>query len=336
MPVSKSALIRYKTIDKCLRNRQRRWTLEDLMQACSLALSEQEGFTGLVGKRTIQKDIQFMRSNKPGYHAPVVVVNRKYYTYSDPDYSITHIPLTKGDLDKLAEIVLILKQFTGFSHFGELNGMIYKLEDKIYTEKLQQKPVIEFEKNENLKGLDFLDRIYRHILQKQVIAIWYQSFKAQRPGKIIFYPYLLREYRNRWFVLGSKKGTRTIVTLALDRMEEIETLPSEPWLENEDFNSGEYFSHVIGVTVNNMRPVNVHLFADRATAPYLLTKPLHASQQIISESDQGIELVIKVIPNYELEREILGFGEHVKVLAPESLKQKIRNSLLEAVKNYRE
>ena len=42
MPANKNALIRYKTIDNCLRNRYRRWTLEDLVDACSEALYDMD------------------------------------------------------------------------------------------------------------------------------------------------------------------------------------------------------------------------------------------------------------------------------------------------------
>ena len=61
MPVSKNALIRYKTIDNCLRNHYRKWTLEDLIDACSDALSEYEGRDENVSRRTVQADIQIMR-----------------------------------------------------------------------------------------------------------------------------------------------------------------------------------------------------------------------------------------------------------------------------------
>ena len=71
MPINKHALIRYKTIDNCLRNRFRKWTLEDLVEACSEALLEYEGKTGSVSLRTIQLDIQNMRSEKLGYNAPI-------------------------------------------------------------------------------------------------------------------------------------------------------------------------------------------------------------------------------------------------------------------------
>lgn len=66
MPVNKNALIRYKTIDRCLRNKYRRWTLDDLVEACSDALYEMEGITMGVSARTVQAYIQVMRSNKLG------------------------------------------------------------------------------------------------------------------------------------------------------------------------------------------------------------------------------------------------------------------------------
>ena len=85
MPVSKNALIRYRTIDRCLRNHYRKWTLEDLIDACSDALSEYEGRDENVSRRTVQADIQMMRSDKLGYNAPIVVRQNRYYTYEDPE-----------------------------------------------------------------------------------------------------------------------------------------------------------------------------------------------------------------------------------------------------------
>ena len=78
MPANRNALIRYKTIDNCLRNPYRRWTLEDLVDACSDALYEYEGIDKGISKRTVQMDIQMMRSEKLGYNAPIVVYENKY------------------------------------------------------------------------------------------------------------------------------------------------------------------------------------------------------------------------------------------------------------------
>ena len=69
MPANTNALLRYKTIDNCLRNRQRRWTLQDLVDACSDALYDFEGIRKGISTRSVQLDIQMMRSDKLGYNA---------------------------------------------------------------------------------------------------------------------------------------------------------------------------------------------------------------------------------------------------------------------------
>lgn len=334
MPVNRNALIRFRTIDNCLRNRQRRWTLEDLIDACSEALYEYEGIDKGVSRRTIQMDIQMMRSDKLGYNAPIIVLERKYYTYEDPGYSITNIPLTDQDLGKLTEVVEILRQFKGFSHFQELSGMVQRLENKIYAAKTNQEPVIDFEKNENLKGLDHIETLYQAIIKKCTVTLCYQSFRARVPNTFHFHPYYLKEYRNRWFVVGIKMKGAPILTLALDRIISIEGCDVK-YVPRQDFNLTSYLNDVIGVTVNqNAQPEKVLLLADNETAPYILTKPLHHSQQVVETSPMGVTFSLNVQLNFELEREILGFGDQVKVLAPERLKRRIRETFEHALDLY--
>jgi len=334
MPVNRNALIRYRTIDNCLRNRQRRWTLEDLIEACSEALYEYEGIDKGVSRRSIQMDIQMMRSDKLGYNAPIIVLEKKYYTYEDPEYSITNIPLTDQDLGKLTEVVEILRQFKGFSHFQELSGMVQRLENKIYSARTKQEPIIDFEKNENLKGLEHIDTLYQAIINKTAVEFTYQSFKARSANDFTFHPYYLKEYRNRWFVLGVKKKDAPIMTLALDRIIEIRASNSK-YLQPNGFNLGLYFKDVIGVTVNENSPSEeVILFADNETAPYILTKPLHHSQKVVETSHHGVIFSIRVQLNFELEREILGFGDRIKVVAPERLKRRIKEQFENALDHY--
>ena len=325
MPVTRNALIRYRTIDNCLKNRQRRWTLEDLIDACSEALYEYEGIDKGVSKRSVQMDIQFMRSDKLGYNAPITVLEKKYYTYENPDYSITNIPLTDQDLGTLTEVVEILKQFKGFNHFQELSGMVQRLENKIYSAKTNTEPVIDFEKNENLKGLEHIDTLYQAIIKKCALVLGYQSFKARSANTFDFHPYYLKEYRNRWFVIGLMKRNSQILTLALDRIESISDCERSFIHKQKGFNASDYFKDVLGVTVNpNGKTEKVILLADKQTAPYILTKPIHHSQQVEETLSNGVVISIHVQLNYELERELLGFGDRLRVLAPEKLKRRIK------------
>lgn len=108
MPANKNALIRYKTIDNCLRNKYRKWTLDDLVEACWDALYDMEGIKKGVCARTVQMDIQIMRSDKLGYYAPIEVYDRIYYRYADPDYSISRMPLTMDDCMLLKQAISLL------------------------------------------------------------------------------------------------------------------------------------------------------------------------------------------------------------------------------------
>jgi predicted DNA-binding transcriptional regulator YafY len=334
MAVNKNALIRYKTIDKCLQNRYRQWTLEDLIDACSDALYEYEGIDKGVSRRTIQSDIQIMRSDKLGYNAPIIVVDKRYYTYEDPEYSITNIPISEQDLSKMSEAVEFLKQFKGFSHFRDLDSMIQKLEDHVYSQQTDQKPVIDFEKNEDLKGIHFLDELYQAIIKKTAIKLTYQSFKARSASSFDFHPYLLKEFRNRWFIVGRKSKGDDILNLALDRIINIEK-SSERYKGPGDFNPTEYFKNVIGVTVSkNLPEENIKIKVSHKHAPYVVTKPFHWSQTVVDKDKEGVVFQFQVQHNYELEKDILGFGEAIEVLEPNSLRRSIKKRLKQAKEQY--
>jgi predicted DNA-binding transcriptional regulator YafY len=328
MPVNRNALIRYRTIDKCLQNRRRKWTIENLIKACSDALYEYEGINKDLSMRTIRLDLNAMRSDKLGYNAPIIVTDKKYYSYEDPDYSIANIPLTTQDLGILQEVSHLLRQFKGFSHFNEVSEMVNKLEDKIYSEQHQQPSVIDFEKNELLTGIQWLDVLYKAIVAQTTVQLRYQSFKAREASDIIFYPYLLKEYRNRWFILGMKKQGKEIVTFALDRIQGIRLLPHEPFRRHKQFDPLTYFSNIIGVTRNVAdTPDHIVFLADHHQAPYIKTKPIHPSQQIVETTKEGVTFSIDVIPNFELERELMGFGEGLKILSPNNLVRRIKRKV---------
>ncbi|WP_286925043.1 helix-turn-helix transcriptional regulator [Flavobacterium sp. UBA4197] len=335
MATNKLALIRYKTIDYCLKNRFRKWTLEDLIEKVSNALYEYEGITSGISKRTIQGDIQMMRSDRLGYNAPIIVTDKKFYTYEDPDFSITNSPINTADMEKMKEIVSVLKQLNGFSYFDEMSDMIAKLENNLHKSSDKTKNYIQFENNRQLKGIEHINPLYQAILNKTPLLITYRSFRAKASRKDIYHPYLLKEYRNRWFLIAKPKKGIYLITLALDRIEEFHTSPGDIFIDYEGVDFDLYFDDTLGVTKTYKdRAQKVVLQFDRNMAPYVVTKPLHHSQQVLSDNEQGILIRIDVVLNFELEREILGFGESVKVLTPKHLVRQIQRRLGKAANLY--
>ena len=335
MPASKNALIRYKTIDQCLQRRNRLWTLEDLIDACSDALYEYEGNMNGISKRTIQLDIQNMRSEKLGYNAPIVVTDHKYYSYSDPKFSITNSPITDFDMKAMTEAITVLKQLSGFSQFGELEEVINRLNDHVSSLQHKTQPVIFFEKNDRLRGLNYINMSYDAIVAKRPLDIMYKSFKSPKANPLRFSPYVLREYRNRWFLFGKAKGVNMILNLALDRIESMEMGDAKNYIENTDFDPVAYFDKIVGVTLYDKSEKNIVFWASAEHTPYIVTKPFHKTQQIIKQYEDGsADFVIRVIWNRELIREFLGFGEGLIVKSPRQLVKRMAEQSEGMYRNY--
>lgn len=338
MPLNRATLIRISTIDKCLQNHYRRWTINDLIDACTDALAEFEGRSNPVSRRTFQNDLALMRSDRLGYNAPIVVRDNKYYEYEDPDYSITHLPLNAEGLDALNSALDILRQLQGFPQLASSIDTISKLNEQISRQTGTSVPAMDMEHVPGYKGAQFIGAIYDAVRKRQTIVIEYQSFKARQPQELVVYPYLLKEYRNRWFLICEKSTNRSpqINIFALDRILSVRLDKGHPFRKCVDFDPEHFFDDTIGVTKSiSDKARRVVVKIDRQQAPYVESKPFHKSQKVEQRfRDGSIQLSLKVVINNELERLILGYGGHAEVIAPPEFRARIAESVLKAAERY--
>lgn len=340
MPLNRATLIRISTIDKCLRNHYRRWTINDLINACTDALAEFEGRSNPVSRRTFQNDLALMRSDRLGYNAPIIVRENKYYEYEDPDFSITHLPLNDEGLDALNSALDILRQLQGFPQLASSIDIISKLNEQISRQTGSSIHAMDMEHIIGYKGAQFIGEIYDAVRKHQTLVIEYQSFKAQRSEASVVYPYLLKEYRNRWFLIGGKASNRVpqVNIFALDRIQSVSVDNEIPFKRCVDYDPEHFFDDTIGVTKgihDKARRVVVKI--DRQQAPYVESKPFHKSQKVEQRfRDGGIQISLKVVINSELERLILGYGGHAEVIAPPEFRARVAESLCIAASHYRD
>lgn len=335
MSANKNALIRYKTIDNCLRNRYRRWTLNDIVDACCDALNDMEGISKGVSVRTVQSDIQMMRSDKLGYNAPIEVYDHKFYRYADPNYSITNMPLSQNDYEVMQETIDMLRQLEDFQQFAEMSDVLSRLQDKLAVTREHRKPLIHFDSVPDLKGLRLLNPLYNYIAQQQTLRIMYQSFSARHPHEFILCPYLLKEFRNRWFLFGCRQSDLVLYNLALDRIISVE--PSDkPFRENPLFDSEHFFDDVIGVSKNiRNTPRTIKFWAAPEQSKYISTKPLHPSQRLVRHNEDGSNVFkIDVVINFELYSVFMSYGPGVKILSPKQVFAYMRDKLRKAADYY--
>ena len=339
MPLNRSTLIRISTIDRCLQNRYRRWTINDLIDACTDALAEYEGRSNPVSRRTFQNDLALMRSDRLGYNAPIVVRDNKYYEYDDPDYSITHLPLNDEGLDALNSALDILRQLQGFPQLASPIDTISKLNEQISRHTGTSAPAMDMEHVPGYRGAEYIGTLYDAVRKQQTLIIEYRSFKARAADKITVYPYLLKEYRNRWFLICEKASNNTpqVNIFALDRIHSVEVDTTHPFKACVAFDPAHFFDDTIGVSKNiHDRARRVVIKIDSDQAPYVESKPFHRSQKVEQRfGDGSIQISMKVVLNNELERLILGFGGHVEVIAPPILRERMARHVNIAASHYR-
>lgn len=341
MPINKQALVRYLALDRCFRNFNRFYYIEDLIEACNEALYNHTGSSAFadsshpgISRRQILKDIAFMES-ADGYDAPIEHLKsgkRVYYRYEDKAFSIRNTPITDEELTQLQATLTMLNRFKGLPNFEWIDSMVSNMEDKFHLRGCSD-TVIGLDGNDYAQGNEFITAVFNAIVNHTPLRMVYRTFhKGQREW--IIHPYFLKQYNNRWFLLGLSDTMETQLTnIALDRIVTLELadVKFRPNVLVEDFN--EYFDDIVGVSIPEGKVVEkVVLRFSSHRFPYVTSKPIHGSQKIIDHMKGMISL--DIIPNPELEAVLLSFGKDVEVLEPKWLRNQIAKNVKEIHAKY--
>lgn len=328
----KNAEARFFAYDRCLQNLGRKYSWTDLLEEANKEL-ENQGLDG-IGKTQFYKDIEYLKSSH--YNAPIVNFKEgrtSYFKYSDPSYSLRQMPLGESEINKLKSAIEVMTRLNGAPQSDWLNEIIPILETKLGLIKTE-KEIISLDGNLDYVGRDKIAPLFNAIINKRVLKVKYQDFKSPVPYDLIFHPYYLKQYNSRWFCFGYNADTKNYYhNLALDRITE-DLVETELKYHSSDIDWDDYFFDLIGVTKEKGKKlVEVKLLFTDEQAPYVITKPLHPTQKS-RKDENGLTVTLKVIPNYELEKLILSFGENVKILSPEFLKDRIKTRIINMKKLY--
>jgi predicted DNA-binding transcriptional regulator YafY len=337
MPRNLHAQLRYLTIDRCLQRRQQRWTWQDLAAACGDTLRQRRPAAEDPSRRAILGDIQMMRSGELGYAAPIQVVDKKYYTYTDPHFSIHRSPLRASDLADLQEVLLLLRSFSNFQVIQEFNELVTRLENTLdqRNSALTSPTFIQFDQLHQAPGHEWRDVLYPCVRNWQTVWLTYQPFLAPEPFRLPFSPYLLKEFNRRWFVIGYDHTDYRIHTYALDRIVGCTENLATPYYRDPHFEPTYWYRHLYGVsTPYDAEPETIVLTTTPLRAHYLRSKPLHASQQEVGATDERVTFQFFLIINYEWEQLLLSFSDEVRVEAPPALATRLAGRLRAAAESY--
>ena len=312
MPSNKNAVIRYMYLDQMLSDRYHKYTCEDLL----VKVNERLEFAGYPtiggdrsdydryiksGKRVIQLDIQALQ--EAPFNMEIDCSERidgaPVYRYADQTQSLFSKQISDDEKRLLQEVLNTLGQFSGLDNFEWLHDLQDKLNDKrsfgrgeYELDERQGRKIISFSTNEYLVGKDYLGLLFSLISNKKVVDVAYQPF-GQEERVIRLYPYLLKQYNDRWYLIGTPLGTEQkeyrkdfYVNLPLDRMNSIQAVEGLEYIECEE-GFEERYEDIIGVTYYNKKPDKVILAVKESFCEYVETSPLHGSQTRLREEEQA-------------------------------------------------
>lgn len=180
---------------------------------------------------------------------------------------------------------------------------------------------------------EYLPLVLDAISSNSMILFSYAGFNRSRLDKdILFAPYFVKRYKQRWYMVGLRDKTRDIRTYALDRVRKM-NIVNRNFEMPADINPKDFFENIIGMTQSKADPKLVKLKTTPSQAKYLRELPLHSSQQE-EIHDQYSIFTYQLKLNYELIQEILALGPDVVVEAPHELRMQVMDKLRKNLQNY--
>lgn len=334
MPKNKDAAIRYRIIDSILRNKQKPYpSMEDIIDILERKLDTTFSVS------TIQKDIKAMKEDEElAYKAPISYSKQHNgYYYTDPNYTMAAVPLTIDDIEAIDFATIILEQFKEVPIFNQYASAVGKIMDAVNIHKTlgdyEEDIIVQFEQVPFQQGSEYLSVLIDAIKNRKIVEFDYKRFDADELKHHKVHPYLLKEYRNRWYLIGMPDSFEAILTFGLDRISNLEKAEEERRL-NLSFDPKKYFEYSYGIFTYEGDPEEIILSFTPFYGKYIKTQPLHSSQKILIDDENEFRISLRVFPSPELKMQILGYGKECKVISPETFVNALKESLQETIKQY--
>jgi predicted DNA-binding transcriptional regulator YafY len=254
----------------------------------------QQGFE--VSVRTLQRYIENIRTEFD--------INIIYDRFNN------RYTLDEKDLDRAEQFVSVM----GMQHAGAFLGSQLRSKSNKF---------IAPDVNATYKGVEWMEILLRAMEKNKWITIHHRKFGSEQTKVYKLQPYLLKEYQYRWYLFARLGNQDEFRTFGLDRIEHILT-HKESFKRSTHIDPQVYFKNIVGLTYDNDEELQqVVLRINKMQANYLKTSPIHHSQRILKEVDDTVDFTYQLIPNFELIQRILMQAEHITVVKPKWLKNKI-------------
>ncbi|HEY6978925.1 MAG TPA: WYL domain-containing protein [Chitinophagaceae bacterium] len=218
--------------------------------------------------------------------------------------------------------------------YGKLLKLI-RLQNE--TEMVQQSlrdehEYISFEHQDEWSNIKWIEPLLEAIKHRKIVELHHFTFSREQSLPRRIEPYLLKEYQNRWYLLGINEAGE-VRSYGLDRITNV-IVTRQSFTPKKGFDPHIHYAHVIGLHHDGSDSEEIVLSTDPLTAKYMKSLKWHVSQEVVSENEHEVVFRMFVQPNFELKQKVLSYGGNIKVLAPKRLISDIKKELKKTLKKY--
>lgn len=200
-----------------------------------------------------------------------------------------------------------------------------------FKEKNNALSFVEFENKAAIEHIPNFKIVLDAIQLQLPITFRHNSFYHLKQEEYTLKPYFLKQYQNRWYVIGeTEKGYRTF---GIDRIENITIGTKKFKAKTEE--AKDKFSQVIGLNYVDHKMEKIQLSFHISQKPYIVSLPLHHSQkEINTNNDKTFDIELRIHPNFEFRQQVLKYGSLVKAVEPKWLAEEIKEELRKGFEGY--
>ena len=183
-------------------------------------------------------------------------------------------------------------------------------------------------------GQEYLATILDAMKTNNQLCITYQSYWRDEPSTFTVYPYCVKLFKQRWYLVALSPYDKKVRVYGIDRIKDME-VEDEHFVYPDDFDPETFFEGCIGVMVDEefgIETVRLKVTANQSN--YIRSLPMHSSQKETERNDDYSIFTLEVRPTYDFQQEILKNGSDMEVLSPEWLRNEIAVKIENMSNNY--
>ena len=279
-----------------------------------------------VSKRTILRDIDFMR-DQLGLPIEYDPASRGFF-YTRVVVQFPTVKISEGELVALSVARKALTQYRGTPYEKPLRDAFEKLtaglRDQIqFSWNGDLDASISFRASgQSVGDLGTFETTSQAVLQSEELEFSYLKLGGEQAEGRRVQGLHLACIDHQWYLFARDLHRQgSIRTFALTRMTQVENTGCR-FEKPVGFSLDQHLAGSFGV-FSSQAAESIRLRFDSFSARLIQEREWHPSQRLVTTEDGSLDLDMRIGISPEVERWILGWGEHVEVLHPLSLRETI-------------